>query len=629
MSSSSSQPNPDGGRGGGRGGGGRRPGSGRGRSRGGGSGPKGGADAPKNKGENPQPQQQHRTRHPPPTKAGATKPIPQPSQAPPPPPAVTDISREELERREQARLEEQATAAKKKELDVEKRKLVVREKELQDRTAVVREALQLLQSLQESAAQHAESREQFGNSDTLKAARAEFETRKKNLKADLKKCTAFVKKVKSGALYSLKPADVVADVASLNLSRYVEEVVAAILESRPKLTELSVVTALSQAMHARYADFMPNLLSALWSAVLPTTSSSGNVKVKSTDAAVDLSKQRRLYVRVLTDFMVHGLLSSTDVHKLTKCVTDWTGAAANYAVQDAVATVAFGRAAGFEVLGITSSSTISAMELIRAEYAKVTLAEPKGSDEGALSGVESSSASVVEYRALLEKAMQVIEQIQPVLAAQRAVPASTTEIFTQHCLGAYETLATSLVQTHHKLQKLEKRCEQDRLMSGQLTATREKGLSDAHKLCESLQKSVEALSDCVNQPVPHLVEEDDGENAALSRTGVEVWTKDAGGQGQEHLGPFDDEETRAFYCDIPDLLTTIPPALLGISEEEIARRKEDNAKKYGVGGVEEEAEDTDPHDVTPTSEAQLDAVEEGVDLGDDDDEGGEQKGGKR
>ena len=33
-------------------------------------------------------------------------------------------------------------------------------------------------------------------------------------------------------------------------------------------------------------------------------------------------------------------------------------------------------------------------------------------------------------------------------------------------------------------------------------------------------------------------------------TGVEVWTKEAGGR-LEDLGPFDDEETRAFYCDIP------------------------------------------------------------------------------
>ena len=50
-----------------------------------------------------------------------------------------------------------------------------------------------------------------------------------------------------------------------------------------------------------------------------------------------------------------------------------------------------------------------------------------------------------------------------------------------------------------------------------------------------------------------------------------------------NLGPFDDEETKAFYCDIPDFLTTIPPALLGYSTQEIERKQESNIQKYGSG----------------------------------------------
>jgi regulator of nonsense transcripts 2 len=61
-----------------------------------------------------------------------------------------------------------------------------------------------------------------------------FETNKKSLKADVKKCTTFVKKIQSGAAWSMKPDDAVKDVASLNLSRYVEEVVAAVIEAKPK-----------------------------------------------------------------------------------------------------------------------------------------------------------------------------------------------------------------------------------------------------------------------------------------------------------------------------------------------------------------------------------------------------------
>ena len=130
---------------------------------------------------------------------------------------------------------------------------------------------------------------------------------------------------------------------------------------------------------------------------------------------------------------------------------------------------------------------------------------------------------------------------------------------------------------------------------------------DARKLCESLQKSVEALSDSLDQPVPVLLVEDDDLDAARG-SGVEIWTKEAG--GQENLGPFDDEETRAFYCDVPDFLTTIPPALLGITEEEIERRNQANAEKYGADGPTETQEGGEEA-VDMPSEDQLDAVESG------------------
>ncbi len=52
-----------------------------------------------------------------------------------------------------------------------------------------------------------------------------------------------------------------------------------------------------------------------------------------------------------------------------------------------------------------------------------------------------------------------------------------------------------------------------------------------------------------------------------------------------NLGPYDDEETRAFYEELPDLLNTLPPALLGLTEEEAARLRAENCLE-----VEEEEE---------------------------------------
>jgi regulator of nonsense transcripts 2 len=90
--------------------------------------------------------------------------------------------------------------------------------------------------------------------------------------------------------------------------------------------------------------------------------------------------------------------------------------------------------------------------------------------------------------------------------------------------------------------KLVKRCEPDRLRSGTLTDAREKGLADARELLESLQKSVKALSDALDQPMPQL-EEEENDDAEGGGTGIELWTKGGDEEGGDY-GPFDDEETR-------------------------------------------------------------------------------------
>ena len=145
------------------------------------------------------------------------------------------------------------------------------------------------------------------------------------------------------------------------------------------------------------------------------------------------------------------------------------------------------------------------------------------------------------------------------------------------------------------------------LRTGSLPEAREKGLNDARKLKDNLLKTVEALSDIVALKMPQLKEEEN-EEADGSGPGVELWTKEGGDEND--FGPFDDEETRAFYCDIPDLLTTIPPALLSLSPEEIEKRKADNQAKYGgFDGLADEEGDADAPEVAASSEAELNAAE--------------------
>ena len=498
-------------------------------------------------------------------------------------PAPPQKSEEERKREEDERKSREEAELLKKRQEAEQKALAAaREKRLKAQEALdlsVKEAMESVKAMVDAIHQHKINRGEL-EAETLAAFRKNFQSNKKSLKTDLKKCTAFVKKIKSGTAWTMKVDEINRDVSTLNLSRYVDEVVSALLDAKFKVPDLPQVVALSKAMHLRYEEFLSNLLPGLWSVV--------NSK------KIEDAKNRRLFVRLVTDFVLNGLV--TDTKPLLKLIGEATGGKdGNFAVTDANGIVAFGKAAGFEIFNKKARSLQDQVALIERESAKakaVLQAIPVESTEGETSpadGAAEKFGPVVVPMDLANSAMAVVAQVEEKIT-DLAVPPAISEVFTDYCVGSFQTLSSSLVSTHVKLQKLEKRCEQDRLLSGTLPEAREKGLTDARKLLESLQKSVDSLADVLDQPLPHL-EEDDNEDEDAGGGGLELWTKGGGdGENGDDFGPFDDEETRAFYCDIPDLLTTVPPGLLGISMEAIERRKADNAQKYGSGFDEETVE---------------------------------------
>ncbi len=559
---------------------------------------------------------------------------------------------------EQRRLEEQAAAV----AAAAAARLAHYTEQCQQLQRNVQTAMDHLTLTYQTTLEHVHSRTNW-STPVLTQRRLELESNKKLLKSDLKKCTAFIKKIKSGALTTAKVEDVTRDVSTLNLSRYVEEVVAACLEAKWKMVDVPVVIALWEGMQERYPEFMTTLLPAWWNVIAH----------KPTDEA--MAKLRRVYMRLVTEAILRGLW--VDCKPLLKFVEQATGGGGKdgtyHHVTDAHLMVVFCKAASFEMLTVTPKSIRMDIELIQREMEKteqVMAAKAEEAEAGAAAaavvsedddedaknepmneGVEAPISDVVEIAAdnkaekestvmrsssrtsistkatdendfgpivmpesMVSSARETLEKIKEALQ-ERAVPTDVSEVLLKHCLGAYQTLATSLRTTHGRLLKLEKRCEQDRLLSGTLPEVREKGLSDARKLCESLVTIVKSLSDVLDQPMPELKEEEttsgggDMEGTG-GNSGVELWKRDEEGGGADDTGPFDDEETRAFYCDVPDLLTTVPPALLGMTLEQIEQKRLENLQKYGNDATAAPVPEEDGSDaVAPASEADLDAEE--------------------
>jgi len=255
------------------------------------------------------------------------------------------------------------------------------------------------------------------------------------LKTDLKKCTTFVKKVKSGSIWSVKLDDVTKEIETLNLTRYVEEVAGSVLESKPKATDIPAVVTLCASMHQRYDDFLPSLLPGLWEVV----------KSPASKSDPEVAKSRRLYVRILTDFLLSGLLPESK--PLLRCIAEATGASTakddqSYTVQDGNLVVAFCKTAGFEVFGVVPKAVREAQSWFRHQSELLqasSTAEGDGSSEPA--GAEKP---VLPPRDLVHAGVALSQKVDTIVEDCAAVVPDVSEVLTKHCSGAYDCMVRTV-----------------------------------------------------------------------------------------------------------------------------------------------------------------------------------------
>ena len=342
-------------------------------------------------------------------------------------------------------------------------------------------------------------------------------------------------------------------------------------------------------------------------------------------------------MRLLAEFVLLGMIQGQDVKAIVKSISEASGAPPSsevaaavedatddggegnvdqealqaglypkYNVQDANMVVGFAKAAALEVAGYVPRTVREAMDALQKEIDQSKAAESRlqtkkqqsadaaaGDQDGALDTAVSGDAAVQaeevvdedEYSVvsvpLLRKAIDAIEAARATSASftnadsnSIAVPPHPSMLIRTHLRATHYQLSTTLVTTHARLLKLEKRCEADRLLQGQLSEAREKGLADAQKLVENLTKWVEGLAESLDLDVPTLAKEEEDKDLDAGTRGIELLGKDTEEGGD--LGPYDDPETKSFYMDIPDLLTTLPATLLGMSTEEVERKKVEN-----------------------------------------------------
>lgn len=128
------------------------------------------------------------------------------------------------------------------------------------------------------------------------------------LKSDLKKSTAFVKKIKAINAEGLQQC--IRDAETLNLSLYISEIVTALLEINFKAVDVPGVLKLCALLHARYNDFTLPLVTGLREGVL-----------KPAGKGEDATRVRRIQIRMLLELYQMGLFNDENfLNVLLRCI---------------------------------------------------------------------------------------------------------------------------------------------------------------------------------------------------------------------------------------------------------------------------------------------------------------------
>ncbi|KAF0699782.1 Aste57867_9663 [Aphanomyces stellatus] len=355
-------------------------------------------------------------------------------------------------------------------------------------------------------------------------------TGKIKLKSDLKKSSALVKKLKT--LGEANLAACLKDVGELNLTRYLSECVVSLVEAASALkpSEVSSHIQLISLLHQRYgmSDITEPLLQAYIAVFAPPAAATPSAPPPDAGTKQRNIKRRLVTLRILTELYMVGVFTDVSIiYNIIHCVVTREDLNAKPSKKkesssapqntkqpplDVPLLVSFAKYAGGDFFGLTKD-------------------EPT-------SGITVPAAAQAQFRALFEQ--------------------------------AFDMIATLYISQHQTVRKMEKRNMKEEVNRGELSEEHVADLAAASTLCEKLTASITTLSEALQKPIPELPV-DNSDDARLAQ--LLLWE---GGEGraESHAdGPFDDEDTRCFYEDLPDLLELVPAVVLGLTEAEVAELK--------------------------------------------------------
>ncbi|XP_050094823.1 regulator of nonsense transcripts 2 [Anopheles aquasalis] len=323
--------------------------------------------------------------------------------------------------------------------------------------------------------------------------------------SSVKKNTALVKKLKQFTAQQLTA--IMSDVRTLNLTKYISEVSAALVEAKLKMSDIPAIITLCNYLHQTYAEFSSTMFEN-WQKLL---------LIKPGEKVQNASKMR-VDLRFYAELVSVGIFSNKiGLPLLGACLV--------------------GLIAQDKEEHINLSIVLSFCKHCGDEYA------------GLLSARMSKLAAKYEIE----------------------IPVSTLLPPDKQCSlrnllkDYYHSLAEHLRIEHGQLQQAEKSKWKMLHMKGEITTEKREQLLQLQSSYTKLFASTETLADLLGEPMPVLLA---APEASVPPEGTVV---DEKGEGLEFgpLDPWRDDETKSFYVDLPDLRQFLPNFCGKREEEEV------------------------------------------------------------
>ncbi|KAJ7647234.1 transcription factor [Roridomyces roridus] len=415
------------------------------------------------------------------------------------------------------------------------------------------------------------------------------------LDSSLKRHTALIKRMRQSMAIDNRD-QIVKDIDTLSLEKYVDEIVGAAVEgiSRCK-TEKDVWSAVEiiSLLHRRFPTaFTPAIVSSLSSALAaPSRAALAALapEQREKDDASRVTRQRPV-LRVCSELALVGIIRDGP----TRSGGEWI----------------------MKVLKelLSNDPTLSSLPLLSTflkSYSRpyLGIVPPAASKQisttsepGKLSSTQTAESENGAFPPPAKEGDELVEQ-------------DIRDRFKRMCEGYFENVCKKLMIEHTRLQEQDRRNHEAYIKSGEIFEDRQQAYEKMTKGYEKLLASCQSLSELLYLPLPSLPTNSQKSDSILIGSNH---SNNLGADTDEITtsgGKWEDEEERRFFEDVQDLKDFVPRGVLGIDdadvkesdkEKEEVRKLEEELENLGENGIPEsrddepqETLDEDPHTPTP------------------------------